>query len=148
MTLQRIVRKKMGELLVESGVIDEIYLKEALNIQKEKGGMIGEILVAKGVVTEDEIASCLAIQYGLSYLSLPNYELDEEVLKILPEDFLKKNMCIPVDKMGNVLTVAVTNPLSDESFAKIEEMTNLQVKYFMCTLSDFKQVTEKYFGAE
>lgn len=143
MTLQRVVRKKLGELLVESGLIEEIHLKEALNVQKEKGGMLGDILVNKGVVTEEEIASCLAIQYGLPYLSLENYEIEEELFNVLPKELLKKNICVPLDQMGKVLTVAVSNPLEEEDLKKIEEASGLQVKYFMCTASELKKIMDK-----
>ncbi len=148
MSLQRVVRKKIGELLVEAGILQEIHLKEALNIQKEKGGFLGEILVSMGVVTEEEIVACLAIQYGLPYLSLQNYEFDEDLFKLLPKEILLNNFCLPIDKMGKVLTVAVANPLGEEELNKIETITELQVKYFMCKLSDFNEVMAGYLSKE
>lgn len=148
MTLQRVVRKKIGELLVEAGTLQEIHLQEALNIQKKEGGFLGEILVSMGVVTEDEIASCLAIQYGIPFLSLQNYEFDEELFKIIPEEMILKNACLPIDKIGKVLTVAVANPLGEEELNKIEDVTGLEVRYFLCTLSEFNQVVSKYLAKE
>lgn len=146
MTLQRVSRKKMGEILVEFEKLSKDQLKQALDIQKEKGGAIGEILIAQGFVTEDEIVSCLAIQYGLPFLSLQNYDFDEKIFSLVPEEMILDHMCIPLDQMGKVLTVAMTNPLEEGLVDKIEKLTGLKVQCFICSLSDLKQIIEKYFS--
>jgi len=76
MTIRRVLNKQLGELLVERGLITVEQLEEALNKQRQKGGLIGEILVDMGLVKEEDIAQTLTAQYGFPYLPLSNYDID------------------------------------------------------------------------
>ena len=87
---KKIVNKQLGELLKDHKIITEEQLAEALNKQKQEGGLIGEILVALGYAKEEEIAQALTIQYGFPFLPLQNYEIDQELINILPADIARK----------------------------------------------------------
>ena len=108
---KRLVKKQLGELLIERGVVTRAQLEKALQVQKEKGGLLGQILVVLGYTKEEEIAQALTVQYGFPYLPLQNYELNREVVKLIPENVSKEYCLIAVDKIGDTLTVAMSNPL-------------------------------------
>ena len=90
MPLKKIVNKLLGELLIERQVITQEEFQKALSAQKQKGGLIGEILVGMGLAKEEDIAQALTAQYGFPYLPLDSYELDPEIIKLIPQDLASK----------------------------------------------------------
>ncbi|MFH1776805.1 MAG: hypothetical protein ABH952_04500 [Candidatus Omnitrophota bacterium] len=138
-------RKKIGRLLIELGIITHEHVERALKIQSEQGGPLGQILIQIGAATEEDIVSALATQFGFPYLQLSNYEISEEVLKILPLDFVQKNNIIPIDKIGNMLTIAVANPLDEEAIDLVEKNTGCKIEIFIAKPSEIKLAIEKYY---
>lgn len=133
---------------MERGVITRSQLEKALQVQKEKGGLLGQILVVLGFTKEEEIAQALTIQYGFPYLPLKNYELNKEVLKLIPEAVSKQYCLIAVDKIGDTLTVAMSNPLNTKAIDDLEILTKCKVQVFVSTLTDVNNVLEKLYGKD
>jgi hypothetical protein len=146
--LKRLVSKQIGEILKENGIIRDAQLKKALEIQKEKGGLIGEILVSRGFAKEEDIAQALTIQYGFPYLPLDNYTIDHEVIKIIPAQIAQKHGVIPIDKIGATLTVAMINPLNAAALEEIEALTKCDVQPFVTTSSSLKSALAKFYGVK
>lgn len=145
MPLKKIVNKLLGELLIERQVITAEQLKEALHIQKEKGGLIGEILVGLEFAKEDDIAQALTAQYGFPYLPLDNYEIDPEIIKLIPQNVAEQYLIIPVDRLGSNLSIALANPLSSEAVEKVEKITGLNLQVFVSTASDIRRAIDNYY---
>jgi type IV pilus assembly protein PilB len=145
MPLKRYTTKQLGELLIERGIITKDKLDYALNVQKKHGGQIGEILVELGYAKEEDIAQALTTQYGFPYLPLDNYELDPVVVKIIPENVARQYRLIPIEKIGNSLTVAMSNPLNQEAIEDIELLTNCTVQVFVSTNKSILKAIEKYY---
>jgi len=137
--------KLIGEILVEREIITPHQLKKALEVQQKEGGLIGEIIVRLGFATEEEIAQCLSFQYGFPYLPLENYEISEEVIKLVPVHVCQHYCLIPLDKIGNTLTVAICDPLNKEAIEDLEELTSLNIQVFVSTSSDIRKAIEKYY---
>lgn len=135
----------IGELLVEKGLITKEQLSQALTIQKQKGGLIGEILVALGYVKETDIALALTSQYGFPYLPLDSYEIDPEIIKIVPENVAKQYNLIPIDRFGNNLSVAMSNPLNDGAIEDVALLVSCNVQIFVSTSSDIRRAIERYY---
>lgn len=145
MPIRRIINKQLGELLIERGVINQRQLEKALVVHKEKGGLIGEILVELGFAKEEDIAQALTAQYGFPFLPLGNYDINPEIIKIIPSRVAKQYMLIPIDKIGNNLTIAMSNPLNVQAAEDVELLTNCSVQTFVSTSSDIKKAIEKYY---
>jgi hypothetical protein len=143
--IKRIVSKQLGELLIEKGIITTEQLNKALAIQKERGGLIGQILVGLGYATEEEIAQALTVQYGFPYLPLSNYEIDHELMKLVPENVARQYCLIPIDKIGNNLTIAMGNPLNVQAVEDVELITNCKIQIFVSTITDVNSVIDKYY---
>lgn len=143
--LKRITTKQLGELLIERGIIDRKKLEKALLIQKEKGGLIGEVLVELGFAKEEDIAQALTCQYGFPYLPLKNYDIDQEVIKTIPENVAKQYCLIPVDKIGKSLTISMSNPLNIQAIEDVEMITGCVVQTFVSTATDVRQAIERYY---
>ncbi|MBU0759118.1 MAG: hypothetical protein KKC66_00750 [Candidatus Omnitrophica bacterium] len=142
---KRVISKQLGELLIERGVITKKQLDQALGIQKEKGGLIGQVLVDLGYASEEAIAQAITAQYGFPYLPLENYEIDSAIVKLVPKNVASQFCLIPVDKIGNSLTIAMSNPLNALAIEDIELISGLFVQIFVSTAADIKNAIEKYY---
>jgi len=145
MTTRRLINKQLGELLIERGIITQIQLQRALAVQQERGGLIGEILVELGYAKEDEIAQTLTAQYGFPYLPLSNYDINPEIANIIPGRVARQYLLIPIDKIGNNLTLAMSNPLNVQAIEDVELLSGCSVQSFVSTSSDIKKAIEKYY---
>jgi type IV pilus assembly protein PilB len=145
MPIRKIIRKQLGELLIEDKIIDKQQLDMALGIQKEKGGLIGEILVELGFVKEEDIAKALTMQYGFPYLPLDNYEIEPDIVDIIPARVAKQYMLVPIDKIGNNLSIAMSNPLNEHAIGDVELLSGCTIQTFVSTSSDIKRAIEKYY---
>ena len=142
---KRLIKKQLGELLIERSIINKKQLKHALEIQKEKGGLIGQVLVMLGHATEEAIAQALTAQYGFPYLPLENYDIDSEIVKIVPKNVAVQFCLIPIDKIGNNLTIAMSNPLNSLAIEDIELVSGLCVQIFVSTAVGICNAIEKYY---
>ena len=145
MPLRRIINKQLGELLVDRGLVTTEKLEKALTYQRDKGGLIGEILVELGYVKEEDIAQALTTQYGFPFLPLGNYDINTEILNIIPARVAKQYLLIPVDKIGNNLTIAMSNPLNVQAVEDVELLSGCSVQIFVSTSSDVKKAIERYY---
>ena len=143
--IRRIASKKLGELLCEKGVINEAQLEKAVKVQNEKGGLIGQILVILGYAKEEEIAQVLTVQYGYPYLPLQSYEISDEMIKLLPENVCKQYNLIAIDKIGNLLTISMSNPLNNQAVEDIEMLSGCKVQIFISTITDINNAIAKYY---
>ena len=145
--MKKIIPKQLGELLVDCKLITPQQLEEALALQKDRGGLLGQILVHLGYITEEAIAQSLTAQYGFPYLPLGGYEIDSEVAKIIPEHVAKQYGLIAVDRVGSVLTVAMSNPLNRQAIEDIEMMSHFKIQIFVTTGSDVNEAIKRCYKA-
>jgi len=143
---KRVITKQLGELLIERGVITKEQLEKALKVQKEEGGLIGQILVRLGFTSEEEIAQALTAQFGFPYLPLKNYEIAREVIKLVPENVARQYCLIPIDRIGNALTIAMSNPLNVQAQEDIELITKCKVQVFVSTMSDINDAIDRSYA--
>ena len=143
---RKVVNKQLGELLVENKIISRVQLEETIRVQKErKGALLGELLVELGFAKEEDITQALTAQYGFPYLPLVNYEINSEIIDIIPSRVARQYLLIPVDKVGNSLTLSMSNPLNVHAIEDVELLSGCSVQIFVSTLSDVKGAIEKYY---
>lgn len=143
--MRRVVSKLLGELLLERGIINQAQLEKALTIQREKGGLIGQILVGLGYVSEEAIAQALTVQYGFPYLPLESYDITPDVIKLIPENVASQYNLIAVDKIEDLVTVAMSNPLNIQAIEDVEMITKCKVQVFVSTMTDVNNAIGKYY---
>ena len=143
--VKRVVTKQLGELLVERGIINEEQLNKALKVQKERGGLIGQVLVMLGYTKEEEIAQALTVQYGFPYLPLECYEINVEAMKLIPQNVAEQYNLIAIDKIGDLLTIAMSNPLNVQAVEDIELLVKCNVQVFVSTMTDVNNSIKKYY---
>ncbi|MEI8344754.1 MAG: hypothetical protein WCG06_01630 [Candidatus Omnitrophota bacterium] len=143
--MKKVVQKQLGELLIGGKLITRENLETALKLQKERGGLIGEILVSMGFTTEETIAQALTAQYGFPYLPLAGYSIDIAVAAIIPETISAKHNLVAVDKVGGVLTLAMSNPLNQAAIDEVEALTHFKVQVFVATATDIREAIKRCF---
>ena len=107
------MRKLLGELLIEKNKISRENLEEALELQKERGKKLGEILLKLKYISEEDLKATLADQFGIPFL--PHIDLSKisgEIVAKIPINYARKNIIIPVESKGEVVVVAISNPLN------------------------------------
>lgn len=138
--------KRIGEILIENGSIDAVQLNDALQYQKKTPGkLIGKILIELGYVTEEEIVIALATQFNVAYLPLANFAFSEAHEKLIPKELIAKYLCVPLEKIGNLMTVAMSDPTNEEAIRSIEAATKTKVQPFVSTSSEIAKVLEQHF---
>lgn len=144
-------RKKMrlGDVLVQNGVISEEDLQRGLERQKGSGRKLGETLVDEGITTEENIAKALSNQFHYDMVDLQNVEIPQEILELVPANVLKKHRAVPFeyspDNM-NVLRVAMADPMDIGAMDDINIITNLQVEPVVATTGSVMLAIDQYYG--
>jgi len=137
---------RLGERLVNAGVISEEQLELALKEQKRTGEFLGELLQHLGFATEEAISSVLADQAGVSQIDLANYLIDAEVLNLVPEDFARKHKLIPLSLEDNRLTIAMANSFDVFALDEVQKMTNTNVDALSATETEVLSAIEQHYA--
>ena len=141
--------KKLGDLLAEYGVITDEQLDQALKEQQQRGGQIGQILIDLGFITADVLVAFLGKQAGVPYVSLSEYgDISEDIIKLVPETVARHQTLIPISKNGNVLLIAMANPLNVFATDDLRLMTGYEINTVIASESEIKAAIEKYFSAK
>jgi type IV pilus assembly protein PilB len=142
-------KMQLGQLLLGRGIVTEEQIKKALAEQKEKGHckLLGELLVEMNYCTENQIASALAEAYDVPYAQVNPKICDAKVLDILPKKFLEEHVILPLFKVADVLTVAVSEPTDVFLIDEIERISGCKVQIVCATAKDIKATLETYLPA-
>ena len=138
--------KKIGEILIENGLITSAQLSEALEEQRRSGGKLGDIIVKKGWIGREEIERCATIQKGISTFNLSGYIVEPEVVRLIPEDFARKYKLMPVFVVENTLTVAMADPSNVFILDELQRITKLNVEPVAVEEMDIRKVQDQYYG--
>ncbi len=137
--------KRLGEILIENGVLKEADLKKALEIQKEEGGLLGQILVAKGFVTEEDVVIALAHQLNYPYLPVSSFVINKEAVRAVPARLALQYVCIPVDKVSGHLAVVMSDPSNHVAVRALERASGCSVQAFVGTISEIEAAIERCY---
>lgn len=140
------MKRRIGEILIASGLITRKILDEALAHQQRHGGNITQYLIASGHLKEEDLAKCISIQFGYPYLPLRAYDIPVTIVRLVPVAIVKKYWLIPVDKIQNIITLVMADPFDDEALGEVEKATGCKVQPFVGILSDILKAIEKYYG--
>lgn len=144
-------KKRLGDLLVDAGVISQDQLVKALGIQKtEKRDMrLGELLIDLGYTDEKQIMKAMCEQLKLPGIDLSTVRIPEEVIKLLQESILRKYSLIPFqfsEKNPNLIKVAMSDPLDIRAMDDVSIITGLQIERYVATPSNIAATIDRYYG--
>ena len=138
---------RLGDMLVKATLITKEQLTKALQQQETSGGRIGTNLVKLGVISEDDITSFLSRQYGVPSINLGHFEIDATVIKLIPSEIAQKHQVIPINRTGNVLTVAMADPSNIFAIDDIKFMTGFKVEPVVAAETSIKNAINKHYDS-
>jgi len=142
-------RRLIGEYLLQKGIISEAQLKEAVEEHKRTNRRIGEILIKRGFAREEDIARALGEQLGFTFMDLSTYQIEAEAAALIPKEAALRLQTIPVFKVGDSLTVAMTNPLDVGAIDELGCLSQgMRIKPVLATPTGIKEAIAKFYGIE
>lgn len=142
-------KKRIGDMLLEAGIITQEQLEDALEKNKTAHKKIGEMLVDLGYATEEAIGEGLATQLNIPFISLHGMKIEDDIIKLADGKLLRKHLMIPFEyKEGNVniIRVAMADPMDMRGIDDFSIITNLQVEPVIATTQDILVTLDKYYG--
>ncbi len=140
--------KKIGELLIEAGLIDDFQLQTALSHQRNWGGKLGSVLIELEFVSEENVARVIAEKLRTPYFNLFEPEVPGAVIKLVKPDIAKKYQVVPVRKEKGEVILAMSDPLDIEAIDAIRFATGLNVRAALALDSEIKDALRKYYDGE
>lgn len=140
-----IEKKKLGELLVELGLISEEQCREALQIQRKTAKRLGQIIVEEKMISEDDLVKVLSTQLGYAHVWLRKGLIDPKIVKIIPKDKAKLYRVIPMFKVNSDLTIAAADPQAVYVFDELAKITKCTIKPILARGSDILQAIDTYY---
>ncbi len=145
-------RKKLGEILLERGLIDEDQLNSALAYQRQWGHRLGVAMVAKGFISEGLLTKVLSETLGVPMVDLSSLHIPAEVLRMVPVSVCETHALLPIhlkqQGQRRVLAVAMSDPLNVTAIEEIEFTTNASVRPVMAQISSINQAIRRYYHGE
>ncbi len=137
--------KRLGELLLDAGVIAEAQLTEALEEQKRTGKRLAQIFIERGLLAKGEAGRWLALQQGYEYVNLTAEPIDVHIAQLLPEAFVRRLMALPIRQESKELIVAMADPSDILAIDEISRATGLRVQPVFTTETDLEWAIEQLF---
>lgn len=139
-------KKRLGEILIEGGLLTRGQLEEALPYQKKSGLKLGQFLVREGIVSEVQIVDMISNQLNLEKYSTEAYQIDAELANVIPADMAFRYQAVPLKKNHLLLTIAMIDPMDINAVDAIEVYTNNEVETVICTEQDLNQLLSTLYG--
>ena len=137
---------RLGEILLKESLITQDQLEKALEFQRSNGGKLGSCLTKMGFITDDDITGVLSRQYGVPSINLKYYEIDPNVIKLIPQDTALRYQVIPLSRVGSVLTIAMTDPTNVFAMDDIKFMTGFNVEPVVASESAIAEAISRFYG--
>ncbi|HEX2681167.1 MAG TPA: GspE/PulE family protein, partial [Candidatus Dormibacteraeota bacterium] len=132
----RLRQQKLGEILLDEGIVTQEQLSRALDAQRTSRGRLGAVLVSQGAIREDELTEVLSRHYGIPIADLKHLEVDETIARLVPEDFARRNVTLPLFRENGHLAVALSDPGNHALLNDLRVITGLPVSPYIAGESD------------
>ena len=141
-SLNRLVKKRLGELLVEQGLLSNEQVQDALRMQHQSGLLFGETLVQNKLITEEKIVAVLVNQFGIPYILPTQYQISKDLLEIFEPTMMRRYQFVPMDSIGSVLVIAIAGSLTEDVLKEIEGQTGCTLQLFLTKMSEINLVLQ------
>ena len=139
-------KKRIGEILIEQGLLTNDQLVEALTASKKTATPIGSTLVSMGFITVDQLKDALAYQQGFKPVTAQQLNILESTIRLIPEDFIKENLLIPLASDGKFIDIGMVNPNNKKALTEVVYLTGMRPRPYLMSYMEFKSCMTKYFG--
>lgn len=139
--------QRMGDLLVKEKIISSEQLEQALKLQRDGGGRLGAVLVKLGMLTDEDVTNFLSRQYGVPAINLNFFEIDPQVVKLIPYETAKRYQILPLSRVGASLTIAMVDPTNVFAMDDIKFMTGYNIEPVVASENAILDGIEKAYNS-
>lgn len=139
------LKERLTEILINNKLITREHLDKALEVQKEKGGKLSDIIVGLKFIKEDVLISTLSEELGLPLIDLKRFNIDYDIVNIIPADIARHYQIIPVSKMGDTVTLAMADPLNIFAIEHVAVLTGFKINPIISSGQDIAQAIESSY---
>lgn len=139
-------RKRLGELLIETGALTGAQLETALSGQKKSGLKLGQYLVQSGILKENVIIESVSRQLRIDRYTPDKHPYEDRIDTLLTEELAQKHRLVPLSRRGHLLLIAMTDPMDINALDAVEIATNLEVEPVICSENDFELLFSAIYG--
>ena len=139
-------KRFFGTILIERNLITSYQLKHVLQFQEKQGGQIGRILVELGYIQERDVVMTLGIQCNVPYIAIDQYEIDQNVIQLIPKDIAYKYQVVPLDCVNRILSVVMSDPLDATAKSDLQNITNCRLVPFIATHREIEKAIHRWYG--
>ena len=136
---------RLGELLVRERLITPLQLQQAVEEQRSTGGRLGYQLTKMGFIEENELTAFLSKQYGVPSIDLNEFDIEPEIIKLIPKEVVLKHQVIPINRTGSTLIVAMADPSNIFAIDDIKFLTGYNVEVVVASEQAIEGAVEKYY---
>ncbi len=140
------VKKKIGELLLEKGLISPQQLEEGLKEQALSGRRLGEILVDRGQITEEQLIDTVSERLSIPRITLPSMVIDPQVIRRVSVELARRYTLIPIFEIGNALTLAMADPLNIIAIEEIKYRTGRNINRAVASSTEINDAIDQYYS--
>ena len=137
-------RKRLGDLLLESGVITEEQLTYALE-NKSRDEKLGDFFIKENIMTEQQLIEVLEFQLGIPHITLNKYVIAPELLQLVPRELAKRTNIMPVRRDKNKLLIAMSDPMDYFAIEEVRMATGCQIETSIAAKDDLYRTITKYY---
>ncbi len=141
-SVDRAIRKRLGEMLVEENLITTEQLESALELQRRQGGKLSEVLINQGLVKAEDLAAVLSVQLNVPLIDLKRHMVQPNALRLIPEDTARKHTLIPLDIVGDSLVVVMADPEDIRTIEDIKAQAKMRVEVALGIPADIERAID------
>lgn len=141
------MRKRLGDLLVDTGLITEEELNKTLE-EKSADEKLGDALLREGYITEQQLIEVLEFQLGIPHVNITQYPIDQEIIQLVPKELAKRHLLIPIRTDGNKLYVAMADPMDYFVLEELRMATGHQIVPAIATKNALFRMVTKYYDLQ
>jgi len=138
---------RLGELLVREKLITPLQLQKAVEERRSGGGGLGYQLTRMGFIEENELTSFLSKQYGIPSINLYEFDIEPEIIKLIPKEVATKHQVVPVNRSGNTLIIAMADPSNIYAIDDIKFLTGYNIEVVVASESAIVEAIERYYNS-
>jgi type IV pilus assembly protein PilB len=143
-----VVRKRIGDLLLDAGVISDEQLQKALGEQKELKMRLGDVLLSRGYITQQQFIEVLEFQLGIPHVQLYRQKIEQRVINLIPQKLAEQHGVIPLRVDGSKLVLAMSDPLDYYAIDEIRMATGLRVEPVIASKDELVRAIKRYYGLQ
>ncbi len=142
----RITKKRLPDMLLEQNLVTREQLQECINLHRQTGQSLPSLLVSKEYLSEEDLVITLSEQLGIPHIRVTHYSIPKEVLSEVPETLARQYQMLPVSVTGDVLTLAMADPLNIMALDDLRMLTSYEIEPVVAVASELTDAIAKHYG--